>query len=100
MQLRLRGGVLDLDARRVHGPRGALRLTELECAALAHLAARPGEVVTREALLVEVWGYAEGVVSRAVDHTMSRLRKKIGADRIETVRGLGYRLNPLEGAAA
>jgi len=107
MQLRLRGGVLDLDARRVHGPRGALRLTELECAALAHLAARPGEVVTREALLVEVWGYAEGVVSRAVDHTMSRLRKKIevdpaAPDHLETVFGGGYRLRlgPRAGAAS
>ncbi len=49
-------------------------------------------VVTRDLLLEKVWGYDYEGEARVVDTTIKRLRKKVGADLIETVRGLGYRL--------
>ncbi len=72
------------------------KLTTRECAMLAYLAARPGEVVTRSELLVEVWGYAPDTISRTVDTTARRLRAKIerdpsDPDHILTVQGEGYR---------
>lgn len=66
---------------------------------LAYLAARPGEDVTREELLQEVWGYRGDVVSRTVDTTLQRLRSKVEREpknpaHILTVHGLGYRFEP------
>lgn len=77
----LEGIELDL-ARRlvVHADGRTVRLTELEAGLLAHLAARPGGLVSKDELLREVWGYAPGVQSRAVDYTVRRLRKKIEPD--------------------
>jgi tetratricopeptide (TPR) repeat protein len=74
-------------------------LTARELALLAHLAARPGVVVSREELLVEVWGYAPTVVSRAVDKTMVRLRRKIERDptcpeHLITEYGVGFSFEP------
>ena len=56
----------------------------------------PGEIVTRERLLHEVWGYAPENVpaTRTVDNHVAKLRQKIGADRIETVQKVGYRFIP------
>ncbi|MFT4979812.1 MAG: DNA-binding winged helix-turn-helix (wHTH) protein, partial [Myxococcota bacterium] len=78
-----------------------LRLSPLEAAALAYLSERPGQPVTREELLREVWGYAPQVRSRAADITISRLRQQIEADprrprHLVTVRGVGYRFEPIE----
>jgi predicted ATPase/DNA-binding winged helix-turn-helix (wHTH) protein len=74
-------------------------LTELEAALLAYLVERPGKEVSRDELHREVWGYAEGVRSRAVDFTMSRLRRKVEPDPtaprfLHTARGAGYRYEP------
>lgn len=75
-------------------------LTPKERALLEYLARRPGRVVSRERLLVDVWGYSPGVVSRAVDKTMSRLRAKVEANsgsprHLVGVAGEGYRFDPL-----
>jgi DNA-binding winged helix-turn-helix (wHTH) protein len=75
------------------------RLSPLEAAALAYLADRPYQPVSREELLREVWGYAPQVRSRAADITISRLRQRIEADprrprHLLTVRGIGYRFIP------
>ncbi|MGZ4152137.1 MAG: winged helix-turn-helix domain-containing protein, partial [Actinomycetota bacterium] len=64
---------------------------------LAELAARPGQVFTRELLLQTVWGYDYLGDSRLVDVAVQRLRAKIEDDpahptRLTTVRGIGYRL--------
>ncbi len=69
-------------------------LTELEASVLRYLAQRPGQTVSRDALLRDVWDYADGVNSRAVTHLMARLRKKLGdaSDRLVTVYGSGFRL--------
>ncbi len=53
----------------------------------------PGQVLTREQLLSRVWGYDFDPGSNVVDVYVGYLRRKLGADLIETVRGAGYRLN-------
>ena len=70
-----------------------LDLTATEFKLLHYLAAHAGKVQTREVLLSRVWGYAYEGYARTVDTHVRRLRKKLGplAERIETVRGIGYR---------
>jgi DNA-binding response OmpR family regulator len=67
-------------------------LTPTELRLLLELAARPGVVLSRQTLLRNVWDYSWDGDSRVVDLCVQRLRKKIGAERIETVRGFGYKL--------
>ena len=69
-----------------------VHLTATEFDLLAFLAARPGVVCTREQLLVEVWGYADGTGPRTVDSHVRDVRRKIGGERIRTVHGVGYAL--------
>ena len=52
----------------------------------------PGQVLSREQLLIHVWGYDFDPGSNVVDVYVRELRRKLGAERIETVRGMGYRL--------
>ncbi len=81
------------DGRRV-------QLSEMEAGILAHLAANPGRVVSRDELLARVWGIsAEALETRAVDMHITRLRNKLaGGDSenktewVVTVRGKGYML--------
>jgi DNA-binding response OmpR family regulator len=54
----------------------------------------PGQVLSREQLLDRVWGYDYDPGSNVVDVYVGYLRKKLGSQLIETVRGMGYRLNP------
>mgnify|MGYP005860787385 CR=1 FL=1 len=67
-------------------------LSAREWALLEALALRPGAVVSKERLEELLYPMGEEVESNAVEAAVSRLRKKLGAERIETVRGLGYRL--------
>ncbi|SDM49088.1 two-component system response regulator CseB [Allokutzneria albata] len=69
-----------------------LELTPTELRLLLCFADSPGNVLTREVLLEQVWDYQWGGDSRVVDVHVQRLRAKIGQDRIETVRGFGYKL--------
>ena len=64
---------------------------------LRYLREREGQVVAREALLRDVWGYEWTGGSNVVDVAVSGLRRKLGssAGALETVRGVGYRLRPL-----
>jgi two-component system, OmpR family, phosphate regulon response regulator PhoB len=68
-------------------------LTAKEFELLRNLMERPGRVMTREALLDQVWGTDVVVTTRTIDTHMKRLREKLGAasDLIETIRGVGYR---------
>ncbi|KQX52234.1 MULTISPECIES: two-component system response regulator CseB [unclassified Streptomyces] len=68
----------------------ALAPTELRL--LLEFAARPGIVLDRQTLLRDVWDYGWDGDTRVVDLCVQRLRKKIGAERIDTVRGFGYKL--------
>lgn len=86
------GLVLDLQARtaQIDGQRVELSAREF---ALAHeFVAHPGQVLSREQLLSRVWGYDFDPGSNVVDVYVGYLRGKFGSDRIETVRGMGYRL--------
>ncbi|MFJ5233136.1 two-component system response regulator CseB [Kitasatospora sp. NPDC088391] len=67
-------------------------LTPTELRLLLFFAEHPGAVLSRSVLLREVWDYGWEGDTRVVDLCVVRLRKKIGADRIETVRGFGYKL--------
>ncbi len=91
----LRAGRLELDLarRQVRLDDAAIDLTHREFRLLLYLAERPGEVVSRERLLSEVWGYHFDPRSNVVDVCVRRVRKKLGPNApIETVRAAGYRL--------
>jgi Transcriptional regulatory protein, C terminal len=72
-------------------------LTQLEFDVLRYLQEREGQSVRREALLRDVWGYEWTGGSNVVEVAISSLRKKLGAHAaaLRTVRGVGYRLEPL-----
>ncbi|MFI9103587.1 two-component system response regulator CseB [Streptomyces fildesensis] len=74
----------------VAGSQVALTPTELKL--LLEFAAHPGIVLERHTLLRNVWEYGWDGDSRVVDLCVQRLRRKLGRDRIETVRGFGYKL--------
>jgi tetratricopeptide (TPR) repeat protein len=86
---------VDLDRHRVLGPGGEESLTQLEVDVLRYLLERPGQVVARENLEREVWGFRAGTRSEAVPVAMRRLRKKLG-DLLVTVRSSGWRLEGRE----
>ncbi len=93
---KLRAGRIELDVEdfvaSVDGQ--PVQLTLLEFRLLKFLVEARGRVRSREALLVEVWGYSTEVETRTIDTHVKRLRDKLGdaGDAIETVRGVGYRL--------
>jgi DNA-binding response OmpR family regulator len=85
--------VLDLARREVRVGSAVVQLSDREFRVLHQLAEHAGEVLSRERLLSEVWGYHFDPGSNVVDVCIRRLRKKLGADApIETVRHVGYRL--------
>ncbi len=91
----LRGGHVVLDVARRQADVGDLTvdLSDREFRLLHHLLVHVGEVVSRERLLAEVWGYDFDPGSNVVDVCVRRLRQKLGPDAaIETVRHAGYRL--------
>jgi DNA-binding response OmpR family regulator len=83
---------LDLRSRRASAGELEVELTPREFRLLETLLRRPGEVLSRDELLSHVWGAGADVASNIVDVYISGLRRKLGADRIETVRGSGYRV--------
>jgi DNA-binding response OmpR family regulator len=79
-----------LDGNRVH-------LTRKEYRLLAYMVQHAGEILSRDALLREVWGYRPEIRTRTVDVHVGHVRNKLGhyADRgIETIFGAGYRFQP------
>lgn len=91
----LRAGelVVDLQHREARIGEVAQPLSERELALLRYLVERQGEVVSREQLLSEIWGYNFDPRSNIVDVYVARLRRKLGRPAlIETVRHAGYRL--------
>jgi len=90
----LRFGDLEIDQLGMVVTRGGkeLSLTPTEYRLLLMLAENAGVVLGRERLLEEVWGYVWAGDTRLVDMHVRRLRGKVGADVIETVRGAGYKM--------
>ena len=84
---------LDLARRRASLEDRTADLSDREFRLLHHLALHPGEIVSRERLLAEVWGYHFDPGSNVVEVCVRRLRQKLGPEApIETVRHAGYRL--------
>lgn len=91
--VRVGGLELDLARRQARVEDRVTDLSDREFRLLYHLVAHAGEVVSRERLLSEVWGYSFDPGSNVVDVCIRRLRKKLGPESpIETVRHAGYRL--------
>jgi DNA-binding response OmpR family regulator len=84
--------VVDTGTRRVTVAGEEVRLTPTEFDLLAALAAVPGDVLTREQLLADVWDWPAASGTRTVDSHVKALRGKLGADRVRTVHGVGYAL--------
>jgi len=87
------GLMIDFAARRVMRSGEEISLTTLEFDLLAMLARRRNVAMSREELLAGVWGYDYAGETRTVDVHVQRLRGKIGAQHIRTVRGVGYQWN-------
>ncbi|GHJ46560.1 DNA-binding response regulator [Catellatospora sp. TT07R-123] len=90
----IRLGPLEINRteRRVRRDGVEAHLTPTEYDLLVYLAERHRAVLPRERLLAEIWGWAEGFGTRTVDSHIKALRRKIGADLIRTVHGVGYAL--------
>ncbi|MFH9268120.1 MULTISPECIES: two-component system response regulator CseB [unclassified Streptomyces] len=93
------GGVLvfgdlevDTDGMEVRRAGEQVALTPTEMRLLLEFSSAPGTVLSRDKLLERVWDYGWGGDTRVVDVHVQRLRTKIGQDRIDTVRGFGYKL--------
>jgi DNA-binding response OmpR family regulator len=89
---------LDLAARRVRRAGRDVELTPTEFKLLALLVAKPGEVISRDEFLDEIWGTDVHVTHRTIDTHLSALRRKIEPDPdapvyIVGVRGVGYRFD-------
>ncbi len=83
---------LDLRSRRATVGTTTVDLSAREFALAEQFLRHPDQVLSREQLLSRVWGFDFDPGSNVVDVYVRYLRGKIGADRIETVRGMGYRL--------
>jgi DNA-binding response OmpR family regulator len=97
----LRFGDTEIDFRSYEARRNGapVEMTRKEFAILRFLASRAGEVVTRDDLLNEVWGYESYPSSRTVDNHVAGLRAKLERDasqpeHIKTVHGVGYKFIP------
>ncbi|KKD36763.1 MAG: response regulator transcription factor [Limnoraphis robusta] len=86
--------LLDLYTRQAQVGDCPIKLSAKEFQLLETLMRHPEQVMSREQLLDRVWGYDYDPGSNIVDVYVGYLRKKLGGDRIETVRGMGYRLCP------
>ncbi|WP_157156395.1 MULTISPECIES: response regulator transcription factor [unclassified Diaminobutyricimonas] len=83
---------LDMHSRRASIDSHTVDLSAREFALLEEFMRHPDQVLSREQLLSRVWGYDFDPGSNVVDVYVRYLRGKLGSDRIETVRGMGYRL--------
>ncbi|GAB6900116.1 response regulator transcription factor [Kineosporia succinea] len=86
------GLALDLRSRRAAVEGRTVELSAREFALAETFIRHPGQVLSREQLLSHVWGYDFDPGSNVVDVYVRYLRKKLGAQWFETVRGMGYRL--------
>jgi DNA-binding response OmpR family regulator len=90
--LRAGDAALDLRTRQVELGDQAVDLSAREFALAEMFFRHPGQVLTREQLLSRVWGYDFDPGSNVVDVYVGYLRRKLGRQRITSVRGMGYRL--------
>jgi DNA-binding response OmpR family regulator len=91
--LRVADVALDLRTRQAIVRDRAVNLSAREFALAEVFFRHPGQVLSREQLLSQVWGYDFDPGSNVVDVYVGYLRRKLGKDRITSVRGMGYRLD-------
>ena len=92
-QIAYRDLLLDLDGYAAYADGARLELTRREFELLKALLQNQGRVLSRQALLNRVWSYDFYGDERIVDTHVKNLRKKLGGDYIETIRGVGYRVD-------
>lgn len=90
------GKTIDFSTLELHGNKNTIRLTLMEAELLRHLVRNNGKVVSRKAILEQVWGLHEDTDTRAIDNFIVRLRRYIEENpakprHLLTVRGVGYR---------
>jgi two-component system OmpR family response regulator len=90
--MRLGAFTVDLAARSLRRDDAEIALTQREWALFDALARRPGAILSKAQLEERLYPFGEEVEANTIEAHVSRLRKKIGAPLIETVRGVGYRL--------
>ena len=91
----LHAGELELNpqTREVRLGGKSVALSQRELALLEHLMQRPGAIVSKTSLEGSIYAWGEEVESNTIEVHISNLRKKLGADRIITIRGVGYRID-------
>lgn len=94
-KIEIKGIRIDIKKHEVHAGDNVIGLTLKEYELLKRLMQNPNIVLTRDSLLTEIWGYDFDGETRTVDVHIRTLRQKLGeyGDRIETVRGVGYRMS-------
>jgi two-component system OmpR family response regulator len=90
--IRLRSLDIDIARRKVRRDGKAVQLTAREWALLEAFLMRPGQLLSKAQLEEKLYDFDAEVESNTIEVHVSRLRKKLGSDLIETERGLGYRL--------
>lgn len=92
--IRLRSLDIDIARRSVRRDGKTVQLTAREWALLEAFLTRPGQLLSKAQLEEKLYDFDAAVESNTIEVHVSRLRKKLGTDLIETERGLGYRLAP------
>ena len=85
--------ILDPVHKQVHLKGAAINLSAREFALLETLMQRPGAVLSREQLEDSIYGWTEEIGSNAVEVHLHKLRRKLGAETIRNVRGVGYKVS-------
>lgn len=93
------GRTIDFTAMELHARGRSYRLTQMECELLRYLVKNAGQVVSRRAILADVWELHESTDTRAIDNFIVRLRRYIedhpaSPKFLLTIRGVGYKLVP------
>ncbi|EEW25844.1 response regulator [Rhodobacter ferrooxidans] len=91
-QVHLADLTIDLAARSITSPEGPIDLSQREWIIFEVLLQRPGTIVPKGQIEERLYSFDAEVESNTIEVYVSRLRKKLGRDVIETVRGMGYRL--------
>jgi DNA-binding response OmpR family regulator len=94
-QIRVGNLILDLLSRQVWVNDKPVELSAREFLLVEVLMRHPTQVMTREQLLDRIWGYDYDPGTNIVNVYIGHLRRKLGEDQIETIRGVGYRLRTL-----
>ena len=83
---------IDLAAHAIHAPKGQIDLSQREWIIFEALLQRPGQIVSKSQIEDQIYAFDSEVESNTIEVYVSRLRKKLGKDVVQTLRGMGYRL--------